>query len=479
LYRYCYRYCDEMILFVFQIHLTFVHSSNQYAFGERINTMIEQCNMITMRFDSRRHSFLRTVFLQVLFGLFCVSTFGQSSASCHVGLSPRAVGTDTTAAIQEAIDRCATGGGGTVEIPAGSYQIKPIALKSKVNLHLDPGAVLHGVTDESAYPVTMQNIWQGKPQDRPLALIGAAGQKNVSLTGPGTVDGEGAGWWKHYDDLRKKTGEELARPWLVQFTHCTHVVVDGVELRDSPSYTLVPFLSDDVTIRNVRIVAPPDSPNTDGIVPYSSHHVRVTGATVDSGDDNVAIKSSRPIGSGGGDFSAFDITISDCTFLHGHGATIGADTGGGVHDVLMENITFRGTTNGIRIKSGREISGEVARITYRHLAMTDTSPAVSILEYYPRTPDEDTAQPVDDSTPRFHDIHIIDLSASGGKDAGSVIGLPESPVKGVFFENVKISAGVGMKVRNASVSLGRGTLIKAARGEDVIRQNGAELVHSQ
>jgi polygalacturonase len=443
--------------------------------------VIERHNRITIRTGERSHSLHRILFLLVILGLpFCSSMLGQSQARCRVGLPMQASsGADITAAIQQAIDQCSSGGGGTVKIPAGHYLIRPIALKNRVNLYLDAGSVLRGVADEAAYPVTMQNIWQGKPQDRPLALIGAVGQKHVSLTGPGTIDGAGAQWWKRYDELRKKTGEEMARPWLVQFTRCTHVVVDGVELRDSPSYTLVPFLSNDVTIRNVRIVAPQDSPNTDGIVPYSSHHVRVTGSTVDSGDDNVAIKSSRPVGSGGDDFSAFDITISDCTFLHGHGATIGADTGGGVHDVVMENIAFRGTTNGLRIKSGREISGDVSHITYRHLTMTDTSPAVSILEYYPRTPEEDTTQPVNDSTPRFHDIHIIDLSASGGKDAGSIVGLPESPVKNVFFENVKISAGAGLKVRNASVSLDRGTEIKAAGGEDVIRQTGAEIIHPQ
>jgi polygalacturonase len=412
--------------------------------------------------------------------LVCAPLSALATRTCPIALpADLPAGGEATVSIQQAINQCAAGGGGVVEIPAGSYAIAPIALKSHVNLHLNQGAVLRGTADEAAYPVTMQNIWQGKPQDRPLALIGAVGQTDVSLTGTGTVDGAGAGWWKHYDELRKKTGEEMARPWLVQFTRCTHVLVEGVELRDSPSYTLVPYLSDDVTIHNVRILAPRDSPNTDGIVPYSSHHVRASGSTIDSGDDNIAIKSSAPIGTDGGDFSTFDVTIADCTFLHGHGATIGADTGGGVHDVLMENIVFRGTTNGIRIKSGRGISGDVAHITYRHLSMTETSPAITIVEYYPRIPDEDEPRPIDKATPHFHDIRIIDLRASGGKDAGSIIGVPESPIKEVALENVRISAGVGLKVRSATVSLDSGSAISAVTGDAILRERNAEVTQSK
>jgi polygalacturonase len=422
----------------------------------------------------RSRASLNLLLPALLFASFGIRLAGAQERVCKQNLAPGA----GTIAIQTAIDTCSRAGGGRLDLRAGEYNVAPIALRNHVHLYLAAGVVVRGIADEAAYPVTMHNIWQGKPQDRPLALIGAVGQTDVALMGEGVVDGNGAGWWKHYHELRAKTGEEMARPWMVQFTRCSHVLIDGVQLRDSPSYTLVAYLSKDVTVRGVKITAPEDSPNTDGVVAYSSQHVTITGVTVDSGDDNVAIKSSQPIeAKPGDDFSTYDITVRDSTFLRGHGATIGADTGGGIHDVRMENISFQGTQNGLRIKSGREIGGDVSHIAYRHITMKNTSPAVAIVEYYPRIPSEadSKAAPTTPLTPRFHDIELSDVTATDGAEAGMIMGLPESPAAGIVFDNVHISAHTGLMVRDASVTLHPNSKIQASAGESVLTQRGASI----
>ena len=380
--------------------------------------------------------------------------------------------TKDTSAIQAAIDKCA-GNAGTVRLTAGTYLSAPLILKTGTALQLDKGATLLASSDFGDYPVRGETIWQGVPAKRPVALLDASDASDIRITGEGTVDGNGTTWWKAFREQKKATGADMPRPWLVQFSHCRNVVMDGITLRDSPSYTVVPYFSSDVTIRNIKIYAPPDSPNTDGIAPYSSHHVTITKCLIDSGDDNVAIKSSAP-SKPGEDASASDITVADCTFLHGHGATIGADTGGGIHDVLMDRVRLEGTQYGLRIKSGRGFAGEVHHITYRDIVMTAANPAVSITAYYPSIPKQDAGQPVSPSTPRFHDIRLERVKSEGAKEAGVVVGLPESPVSNLVMEDVEIAAARGLTVRNASVELRR-SRIHADSGPAVIREENAKV----
>lgn len=380
--------------------------------------------------------------------------------------------TKDTAALQAAIDQCATHSG-TVRVSPGTYLIAPISLKSHVTLELAKGATLLGSPDFADYPITGENIWQGQPQPRAAALINATGQTDIKLTGEGTVDGDGEHWWTAYKARKAATKEEMPRPWMVQFSDCDRVTVEGVTLQNSPSYTLVPYFCRNVTIRKIKILAPPETPNTDGIAPYSSHDVEITDCLIDAGDDNIAIKSSRP--SGAKDSTCSNITISRCTFLHGHGATIGADTGGGVHDVLFDHVRLQGTRYGLRIKAGRGFGGEVHHIVYRDIELIDTNPAITVSEYYPNVPAaQDEAKPVTATTPQFHDITFTRVTAKGGSDAGQIVGLPESPVRGLLFEDVSISSSKGLQIRNATVTL-RNSKIQATSGPPLIAEDNAHV----
>jgi polygalacturonase len=409
------------------------------------------------------------------FPLGIVLLAGSCSAGTVCALKSDAAGgvKNETSAFQAAIDECAAHGGGTVPVGPGSHRIGPIALKSNVTLELPAGAELKASTDFNDYPITGENIWQGEPQKRPVALIHAEHQSHIAITGKGVIDGGGSAWWKPYRERKRATGEEMPRPWMVQFSYCDHVLVEGVTLQNSPSYTLVPYFSTDVTVRGIKILAPPDSPNTDGVAPYSSHRVRISDATIDTGDDNVAIKSSRSTDPGL-DSSCSDVTVSNSTFLHGHGATIGADTGGGVHNVVMEHVRLEGTQYGLRIKSGRGFAGEVDHITYRDIVMTAADPAVSVTEYYPNVPKQDAGQPLSPTTPRFHDITLERVKAEGGKSAGIVVGLPETPIANFVMRDVEISAGQGLTVRNAAVVL-RESHIRPQSGPAIIREQNAQV----
>jgi polygalacturonase len=397
----------------------------------------------------------------------------HATATCnprHYGAKADGV-TKDTAAIQSAIDACEKKGGGTVELTAGTYVSAPIVLKSNITLHLDKGATLLGSPDHADFPPKVEfKVPDAQP------LIGATDAENIAITGEGTIDGNGKSWW---DEARSVHDHGILgnhpRPKLVIFDHCKHVRVEGVTVQNSPMWQLVPYYSDDVTIRNVRILAPYPSPNTDAIDPFSSSNVLIEHVYSDVGDDNVAIKSG-PIDSPGPDAPSTNITIRDCTFMHGHGVSVGSELSGGAGNILAERIHFEGTDNGIRVKANRDRGHDVGHLVFRDLEMKDVKNAIIISEYYPKVlPPADAApQPVGRLTPHFHDIVIENVTATGSESAGAIVGLPESPVANVVLHNVKISAQKGLTIGYANVT-GTGVVVQAAEGEAITKGAGAEV----
>lgn len=169
--------------------------------------------------------------------------------------------------------------------------------------------------------------------------------------------------------------------------------------------------------------------------------------TIDVGDDNVAVKSGKAMP--GRSFACEDITVTDCTFLHGHGMSIGSETVGGVRNVKVERCTFKDTENGIRIKTPRGRGGTVENLRCTDITMTNVDSALTITCYYPKIPPADPAQPVTPQTPILKDIQITNLTATCPKEAGVIIGLPESLVSNVSLTNVRSSAQSGLTIRNA------------------------------
>ena len=344
-----------------------------------------------------------------------------------------------TAAIQRALDTAGAAGGGTVRVPPGTYRIQPIHLRTHVTLQIDEGAVLRASDDPRDFERG------GEPGEGMASLINAKRLTDVAITGGGIIDGSGARWWR---DARPVFGghTDYNRPRLVNFAGCQRVTVEGVTLRNSPIFHLTLNNCENVTVRNVVISAPADSPNTDGIDPAGCRGVLITGCRIDVGDDDVAIKSFHP------GVPCMNITVSNCTILHGHGVSIGSETLGGVSDVTVQHCTFEGTRYGFRIKSGRGRGGLVENIRASDIQMRDVDPAIDIMCYYPNPPMGDVPRPMAPDTPVYRHIHIENLTASCPREAGLIIGLPESPITDVTLTNVHISSGSSLVVRDAHVT---------------------------
>ncbi len=378
--------------------------------------------------------------------------------------------TKDTVALQKAIDTCAAQSG-TVLVPSGTYVSAPLILKSNVTLRLEKDAEILGSPDHADYPpMTMFKLPDLQP------LISATNASNIAIEGEGTIDGNGESWWQEARSIKDHgvLGNH-PRPKLIIFDHCKNVRVEGVTIQNSPMWQLVPYYTDGIVIRNVRILAPQHSPNTDAIDPFSSSNVVIDHVYSDVGDDNVAIKSG-PINSPGPDDPSRNITITDCTFMHGHGLSIGSELAGGAQNIVAERIRFEGTDQGIRVKSNRDRGNDIGNFVFRDITMKDVKTAILISEYYPKVmpPENEAPQPVGRLTPHFHDIVLENITATGSKTAGVIVGLPESPVKNVVLKNVKLSAEEGLTIGNAQVTA-TGLDVTPAKGEAIIKLAGAKL----
>jgi len=387
---------------------------------------------------------LRFVFL---FSLAVVSIACCASVRAEAVFNVRDAGatgdgkTLDTEAIQKSLDDCGQAGGGTVLLPAGTYLSKPLVIRTKTTLRLAESATLKATDDPADYA---RRDGSGKFND----FLTGKDLEDVTIEGPGIIDGSGQQWWIPAEEARqKKSGYTLPRPNLIVLTRVKNLVVRNVTIQNSPKFHFVPTECDGVLVENATFLAPERAPNTDAIDPSRCRNVTITGCLIDVGDDNVAVKSGKAVD--GREFACEGLVVTNCTIKHGHGISIGSETVGGVKDVVVRNCSFEDTDNGIRIKSDRTRGGTVENLLYENITMKNVRGAITITSYYPKIPATDTAQPVTKTTPTYKNITIRNLTATSTKNAGVIVGLPESPIENVLLEDVRITAdGTGLEIRH-------------------------------
>ena len=348
-----------------------------------------------------------------------------------------------TARLQGQIDAAAAAGGGQVRIPAGVHRTGALRLRSGIDLHLEAGAVLQFVADPELYP-PVEARFEGAVGTVHSPCLFAHGEKDVSITGLGTIDGAGQPWW----DLSRHRPEELEhpRPALIGLHECERVTVRDVALRNSPAWTVHPALCEDVTVAGVSIRNPADSPNTDGINPESCRNVRISDCYIDVGDDCIAIKAGTERTPDR--VATENVTITGCTMVRGHGGVvIGSEMSGGVRNVVISTCVFQGTDRGIRIKTRRDRGGTVENLRVTGVVMDDVMCPVTVNPFYFCGPDgkqshvgDRSARPVDAGTPHLRSLHLAHLTATNvHASAGHIFGLPEAPLQDLSLHDVTIS----------------------------------------
>ncbi|MEC6747979.1 glycoside hydrolase family 28 protein [Marinilactibacillus sp. XAAS-LB27] len=352
-------------------------------------------------------------------------------------------GTLVTEAIDQAIQAAKEDGGGTILIPSGTYVTGSIRLYSHMTLHLSPGAVLKFSTNQEDYPV-VKSRWEGVSREVYMSCVYGDNVENVTISGSGTLDGNGADWW----DVFRNRREELLypRPKLISFEESSRITIKDVMMIDSPSWTINPIRSSNITIDNVSILNPADSPNTDGIDPESCSNVRISNCNIDVGDDCIAIKSGTE--EAAEKIACENITITNCTMSHGHGGVVlGSEMSGDIRNVVITNCVFKETDRGIRLKSRRGRGGTIEDIRVSNIVMESVlSPFILNLYYFcgPKGKEkyvwDKNSYPVTEETPKFRRIHFANITARNVRaSAGFLYGLAEQYLSEITFENIDIS----------------------------------------
>jgi len=381
-----------------------------------------------------------------------------------------------TAAIQKALDACKKSGG-TVEFPPGNYLSQPLKIYSKTIFQIDAGATLQASTNQMDFMKTPGDWLAAKSGSDFVPFIGGKDLENVTFTGGGVIDGGGAVWWGEAEKARqKKSGYTLPRPNMIVIQRTKNLRMENITLQNSPKFHFVPTDCEDVVISNVTILAPERAANTDAIDPSGRRYL-ITHCKIDVGDDNIAIKAGKKIP--GHEFQSEDFLITDCTFLHGHGMSIGSETAGGVRNVTVKNCTFENTENGIRIKSDTRRGGIVENLVCENITMKNVNPAITFTTVYQGTSAGDKKQSGAQTNaaadggniPVYRNLRISNLTATCPKAAGLILGLPESCISNVVLENVKISAAKPFAISNAKGVQLKDVTVTVPKGEPFVLEN--------
>jgi polygalacturonase len=366
-------------------------------------------------------------------GTYNITSYGASTGSAN-----------NATAIQNTINAASAAGGGTVQIPSGTFLSGPIVLKNKINLNLASGATLKML----AYGTYPSNI----------TFISGSSISNVEVSGSGTIDGQGAAWWAAYN-----ADHSVLRPCMIGLQGSTIIEATGIKLQNAPnSHFGFSYNCTQVTFDGITISTPSTSPNTDGFDVEGNNYL-FNNCNISCGDDNIAIDA--------GHAACSYFQIQNCSFGSGHGCSIGSYTSYGIDHVVVTNCTFSGTAAGIKIKSERGRGGVVQYLTYANNTMSNVGVPIGFTDWYPSDPSNPTtvsSNSVTSTTPNYKHIVIQNLTATGATSAGNIYGLPELHISDVQLKNVNITATTGMDIYYAnSIVFTNGSSITVSSGYPV------------
>jgi len=365
---------------------------------------------------------------------------------------------DDTLAIQAAIMACPKEGG--VLIPKGTYRITSLFLKSDLQLELAKDAVLAAETDRNRYPIYPGLIesydetreynlgtWEGNPLPMFTGIITGIHVENVIIYGEGTIDGRaGDGdWWENAKVMRG-----AFRPRLIFLNNCKNITLQGITLKNSPSWTIHPYFSTDLMFVDLTLQNPADSPNTDGIDPESCKNVTIAGVKFSLGDDCIALKSGKIYMGKKYKVPCENIKIYHCFMESGHGAvTVGSEMAAGVYHVEVKDCIFQATDRGLRIKTrrGRGKDAVIDDIVFDNIHMKHVKTPFVVNCFYFCDPDGKTTYvqsrekyPVDERTPKIKKLNFSNIVCEDCHVAAAFFyGLPEQKIEQITMENITVA----------------------------------------
>ena len=272
---------------------------------------------------------------------------------------------DDAKAIQQAIDECSANGGGTVLLPANhTFMSGPLCLKSNVNLHLEATAVLLANPDEGIYKLSAF----GENRGEGMMWIYANGADNISITGKGTIHGNGIAFMgKELDDsyeLKPVTTFD-PRPHVLTLTDVKNLTIRDITIRDGAYWTVHLIGCDGAVIDGISLLNNLKIRNGDGIDLDHSRNVRISNCHITSGDDCICLKNRREFEQYG---SCHDITVTNCVMTSRSCAIkIGSENMDSIYNVVFDNCVITRSNRGLGIQNRDE--GTVTDVMFSNIIM--------------------------------------------------------------------------------------------------------------
>ncbi len=392
--------------------------------------------------------------------------------------------TDCTEAFNKAIKELSKQGGGHVIVPRGVWKTGPIQLRSNIDLHLSKGATILGSENKLLFVQKNDSLRDGSKKCH--ALIYGSKLENVGITGKGVIDGQGFIWrpikekklkrggagefWdealalggtikpddKTYSlwypfNLKPELGipniaataeiQEKMRPHLVNITDSKNVVVEGVTLRNSPKFHLVPTRIQNLIIENVTIDCPWWAQNGDAMDPGNVQVALIAGCHVSAGDDGICMKGG--VGDKGVEAGPQrDFLITNDTVYRAHGGfVIGSEFCGGMQRLIVKDCMFDGTDIGCRFKSAPGRGGWCEDIYCYNITMKNIREAAIFFQsgYADRSAGGRGATDSDDKTkfyPHWSNFTFRNITCVNPQTAVDITGLKGLPVHNLLFDGV-------------------------------------------
>jgi polygalacturonase len=350
----------------------------------------------------------------------------------------------------------------------------------------------------------VQSRWEGEERIWISALVNVFNVSGFRLTGPGTIDGSGDVWHarrsrRNDDSLPDRIGPvregspdlgpkgglpavpespafelthidlpDYARPRLIAIQNCENVRVENLTIRNQSSWGLFVLYSRNVEIRHLTIRAVHYIPSSDGIDIDSCDGVHISDVDIDVNDDCIAIKSGKDEDGRRVNRPAENIVIENCRFRYGHGGvSMGSEMSGGIRNVEIRHcIMDSDNWAPIRFKSQPSRGGVVENITFRDIQLNGTRKAFEFNMAWRMVNPKPPADPL----PLVRHVKISNVSGTT-ELVGDMIGLEDSPITGVLFENCRIKARRGFTLENVTGLNLSGLHIEVEEGETVIWRN--------
>lgn len=272
---------------------------------------------------------------------------------------------DDASAIQKAIDACSEAGGGNVVFSTNHTFISgPVELKSNINIVLEANSVWKANPDESIYKLSAFGDNRGEG----MMWIYAKDAKNISITGKGTIHGNGVAFMgkELHDSYELKPVTTFdPRPHVLTLFGVDNLTIRDITIRDGAYWTVHLIGCNGAVIDGINLLNNLKIRNGDGIDLDHSKNVRISNCHITSGDDCICLKNRREYEAYG---SCHDITVTNCVMTSRSCAIkIGSENMDSIYNVVFDNCVITRSNRGLGIQNRDE--GTVTDVVFSNIQM--------------------------------------------------------------------------------------------------------------